>query len=252
MDIQIGDVELLLPVLARVLSALMLMPIFGHRNVPTLAKIALGVCLSWLLIAPGGIENHIPTSMSRYLLGLIGEILIGLLLGFISSLFFWAVSMAGELLGRQIGWSFGETLHSSFESTPVPTGQLFSILGMLVFLSIGGHHLILQALATTFEAAPPFALTVGSAESGKALELVSMMFNGAVQMSLPVVGTLMLTEVVLAFLARVFPALNAWVFGMPLKAGVGLIALWLGLPAIFVLIKQWLMQAPYDMLLLVK
>ena len=252
MDIQIGNVELLLPVVARVLSALMVMPIFGHRNVPAMVKIVLALTFSFLLVSPGGIENHIPASMSRYLLGLIGEILVGLLLGFISSLFFWALSMAGELAGRQIGWGFGGTVHSSFESSPVATGQLFSILGMLIFLSIGGHHLILQALARTFDAAPPFALTVGRTEVGQALELVSSMFSGALQMALPIVGTLMLSEAVLAFLARVFPALNAWVFGMPLKVGVGLIALWLGLPALFVLIKQWLMRAPYDMLALVK
>jgi flagellar biosynthesis protein FliR len=252
MDIQIGNVELLLPVLARVLSALMVMPVFSHRSVPAMVKIVLGISLSWLLVAPGGIENHIPASMSLYLLGLLGEVLIGLLLGFISSLFFWALNMAGELAGRQIGWGFGETLHSSFESSPVATGQLFSILGILIFLSIGGHHLMLKALANTFEIAPPFALAVGRAEVGQALKLVSAMFSGALQMALPVVGTLMLSEAVLAFLARVFPALNAWVFGMPLKVAVGLIALWLGLPAIFILIRQWLMRAPYDMLSLVK
>jgi flagellar biosynthesis protein FliR len=49
-----------------------------------------------------------------------------------------------------------------------------------------------------------------------------------------------LTDTVLALLSRALPQFNAWVFGMPLKVGAGLLALWISLPLILLLIQQWL------------
>ena len=252
MSFDVGNLDLLLPVMARILSAFLVMPIFGHRSVPAIAKIVLAVSVAFLLVAPGGVTARVPSDVTAYLLGLGTEILLGLLLGFAASLTFWALGMAGDLVGLQMGWGFGGTIHPSFESSPIVTGQFYNIMGTLVFLVLGGQRLTLVALSNTFTKVPPFTLVMSSLQIGRILDLVTSLFSGAVQLALPIVGTLLLTEVVLAFLTRVMPQLNAWVFGMPLKVGIGILTLWISLPAVFILMTRWLTKAPFHMQYLVK
>jgi flagellar biosynthesis protein FliR len=252
MSVHVNDLELLVPVMARILSAFVTAPIFSQRSVPAIAKIVLAGFLAWLLVAPGGMAVNRPTTLEGWLLGIGAEVAIGLFLGFLSSLAFWALSMAGEFIGLQMGWGFAATLHASLDSSPVPTGQLYTILGILVFLSTGGHHLLIKALADTFVAAPPYSLVLGGAQVERVIDLAGALFSGALQLALPVVGSLMLVEVALAFMTRILPQLNAWIFGMPLKIGVGLLSLWIALPALLFLIARWLSQSPLNMLTVVR
>jgi flagellar biosynthetic protein FliR len=244
MNLPIKDVQLLVPVTVRILSALMVAPVFSHQSVPAIVKIVLAGMLAWLLVLPGGMSVSLPTTADQWLAGIAGEALIGLLLGALSSLAFWGLSMAGELVGLQIGWNFPATLHAGLESSPAPTGQLYSILGTLIFLVTGCYQLWLRALAGTFVAVPPFGFAMNGLAVDQAISLISALFAGAVQLALPVMGTLLLVETVLAFMTRVLPQFNAWVFGMPLKVGVGLLAIWLTLPVLVMMIDRWLQQVP--------
>ena len=247
MTLSIKDVQLVVPVMVRIMSALMVAPVFSHQSVPATIKIVLAGMLAWLLVAPGGMTATLPSTASQWLVGVAGEALIGLLLGVLSSLAFWSLSMAGELIGLQIGWNFGATLHASLEYSPAPTGQLYTILGTLIFLATGGHLLWLKALAGTFVAVPPFAFVMNGLAVDRVIALMSALFVGAVQLAFPVIGTLLLVEGMLAFLTRVLPQFNVWIFGMPLKAGVGLLAIWLTLPALVLMIDRWLQQVPAAM-----
>jgi flagellar biosynthetic protein FliR len=248
--LQLGQADLFFPVMVRILSALMVAPVFSQRAIPTPVKIVLSGFMAWLIVSSGGqaLSQHRPENTAAWLGGLAGEVLIGLLLGFLSSLVFWALNMAGELIGMQMGWNFGATLHASLESSPVATGQLFLMLGTLTFMVAGGHRLWLIALTRTFEVAPPFALTSNTFGLDRILDLVSALFTGALELALPVIGTLLLAEAFLAFLTKVLPQLNAWVFGVPLKIGVGLLVLWLVLPTLLTAIQHRVMQSPGSLL----
>jgi len=177
---------------------------------------------------------------------------LGLLLGFVSRLAFWALSMAGEIFGMQMGWGFAGMLHPSLDQSPIVSGQFLTIIGTLLFLSIGGHHMALLALSNTFTVAPPYSFTVEGIQIGRVVQMTASLLASALQLAIPIVGTLMLTEVVLAFLSRVMPRMNAWVFGMPLKVGIGLITLLIALPAILALASRWLAEAPLNMLALLR
>jgi flagellar biosynthetic protein FliR len=250
LTLELGQIDLFLPVMLRVVSALMVAPVFSQRAIPAPVKIVLGGFLAWLVVAAGGegLAQHQPENSAAWLAGLAGEVLIGLLLGFLSSLVFWALNLAGELIGTQMGWNFAATLHASLDSSPAPTGQLLLMLGTLTFMAAGGHQMWLVALTRTFEVAPPFALTTASFSLDRVLDLISALFSSALEIALPVVGTLMLAEAFLAFVTKVLPQLNAWVFSVPLKIGIGLMVLWLVLPALLVAIQHRVMQSPGSLL----
>lgn len=252
MTLSIAGLDLLLPTAARILAALSVMPIFGNRSVPMVLRVGLAAILAWLLVTSGSIQAGAPGGMGGLLLGMATESLIGLLLGFAASLSFWALAMAGEMVGLQMGWGFGGTIHSSLEQSPIPTSQFYTVVGTLLFLSIGGHRLLLMALANTFAAAPPYSFVIGGLQVERMVTLTASIFTGALQLALPIVGTLILTDAGLAFLARVLPQLNAWVLGLPLKVGVGLLAFWIGLPAMMLFMTRWLGLTVPNLQLMVK
>lgn len=252
MEFPLGHVDLLLPATARILSALAVMPIFHMRNIPAVTKIALSVVMAWLIVSPGGIPAEMPATFSDYLMGITAEVVFGLMLGFVTRLVFWAINMAGDMIGMQMGWGFAGTLHATFDMSPIVSGQLYTILVSLLYLSIGGHQMALMALSQTFYAMPPYGAVVGGLQASRLVEMTTSIFAGAVQIALPIVGTLMLIEATLAFIARVMPRMNAWIFGMPLKVGIGLISLMIALPAVLSLAARWLAQAPGNMLILAR
>lgn len=253
MTLRIADVEVLFLVMVRLLSALMIAPIIGHRSVPAAAKIALAAFLAWLLVASGAVKAESPDGgLSAFLLALLAEIALGLLLGFMSSLAFWALAMAGDLVALQLGWGFGGGIHPSVESSSVALGQFYTVTTSLVYLGIGGHRLLLTALANTFAAAPPYAFVVGGLQVERVVQASAALFSGALQLALPAVGTLLLTDAVLALLSRVLPQLNAFVFGLPLKIAAGLLALWISLPVMLVFMARWLSRGIVDVQLLVR
>jgi flagellar biosynthesis protein FliR len=252
MTLELANFALLVPVTARILAAIAILPVFGHRSVPVIAKISLAVLLSWLLVLPGKLGGTEPDTFLGYVLGVAGEVMLGLVLGTAANLLFWGLSVAGEIIGIQVGWGFGSTIHMSFENSSAATGQFYSITGTLIFLAIGGHRLLISALVDTFQAAPPYAFGMGAIQVGRALNMMSVLFTSAIQLALPVMGTLILTEASLAFLSRALPSLNAWVFGMPLKVGVALVVLWMGLPWIYRLMSLILAKSPANMQLMLR
>jgi flagellar biosynthetic protein FliR len=252
MVLDIPDAEMWFLVMVRMLAALAPAPIFGHRSVPTVAKVGLAAGLAWLLVMPGGTKVARPEGWEPFLLALVAEMGLGLLLGFAVSLAFWAVTMAGDLVALQMGFGFAGTLHSSLEQSSSALSQFYTLAATLVFLTIGGHRMFLSALANTLAIAPPYSFIVGDLHLHRVIELASTIFAAAFQIALPVLGTLLLVDATLALLSRVLPQLNAFIFGLPLKIAAGLLALWISLPALLSLTSRWVSAAPLNIQAIVK
>jgi flagellar biosynthetic protein FliR len=109
--------------------------------------------------------------------------------------------------------------------------QFYSILATLVFFSINGHHIVVQALAETTLAIPlgtfdPFALDPGGITA-----LVAGLTVTAVRLAMPVMAALTLTDVGMGIVSRTVPQMQVLIVGAPIKIGVGVLVLGASLPA---------------------
>jgi flagellar biosynthetic protein FliR len=217
-------------IFVRVLSILMTAPIFSQRSIPVPAKIGLAGLLSLLLFPVvtshfSDVSNPIPQEMSRFLLVMAQEILVGVLIGFVSNLVFVAIDMAAKIMGLQIGFQ-GANLLNPLSNTPSSAlEQFYSLLILMLFLAINGHHWLIAALARTFEITPPgtFVLTQLSIE--RLMALTNETFATAIRIALPIIGTLLLADLGLGLVARAVPQVQVFFLGMPLKMGLGLLVL---------------------------
>lgn len=152
------------------------------------------------------------------------EVIIGALAGYAAALTFGAVQMAGHLMGMVSGFSAANVLNPALEDNGTAMDQMFLITGTLVFIVINGHHSFLLGLIRTFDVIP-----VSSSIPQLSLPNVSSIFSqfitAGIQLSLPIMGTLLLTDLTLGLLARVAPQVHVFFLGIPLKIGIGLVAL---------------------------
>lgn len=228
MQSQIG---FFLLIFARVTGIFSTAPIFGSRNVSVVIKAGFAVALTYILFPlVFNSKAIIPDAFLGYFFLVIGEFLIGLIIGFASSLVFSAIQMAGQILDMQIGFGIVNVLDpQSGQQLPL-VGNFKYILALLVFLATNSHHMLLAALFTSFKLIP----LTGSVFQPNLAEVIVDMVGGtfiiAMKISFPVLLSLLLTDIALGVLARTMPQMNIFVVGVPGKIIVGLFVLSLALP----------------------
>jgi flagellar biosynthetic protein FliR len=216
--------------LTRILGLIAAAPIFGNGRVPVSVKVVLGVLLA-IVIAPTvpAIPAMDPTSWAGLLI-LVKELLIGVAMGFAMRLVFAAIEFAGEVASQTMGLGFATFFDPNSQGRSSAVGQFMALVATMAFLAVNAHLVLLAALAESFVSLPisstPF--------SGNApLELVrwgGRIFSAGLQLSLPIVAALLITNVALGILTRAAPQLNLFGIGFPVTLGVGFLTLSLAMP----------------------
>ncbi len=225
MLINIAQTQLFLLALTRVLAMLIQIPVLGGQMIPLQVRLGFGLLLTAILIPWGPLP---PESAALGILPLAGavlrELIIGSLAGFAAALTFATIQVAGETMSMGAGFSAGRILNPTLGESGSAMDQLFVMVALLLFLVIDGHHSFIIAMQRSFEvlpinqALPPFT-------DQRMVQLFGQVVVTGVQMALPVMAALLITDLTLGLLARVAPNIQVFFLGLPLKVGVGLIAL---------------------------
>ena len=236
----------------RTLTVLATAPVFSSRVIPTIAKIGLAAILSMLmmsvsgpaapLVLPGSDQSLSiwPSHWLAVILMVGQEIMIGVIIGFVSNLVFFAVGMAASLMGLAVGFN-AANLFDPMTTTPTTAlEQMYSLLSIALFLAINGHHWFLLGLSRTFEVAPLGAFVFQSITVERLVFLTGETFATALRLALPVMGALLLVDLGLGIVARAVPQIQVFFLGLPVKEGFGYAALMLVFVLTIPLIKRLL------------
>jgi len=144
------------------------------------------------------------------------QMLIGIGMGFAARIVFAAFDMAGEFIGFQMGLGFA-TFYDPLSSSQTPViAEFFSLIALLLFLSMNGHLLYFATLAQSFSAIPVSATPLGAASWLNLAELGTRIFSAGLLLALPVGWDLWCTKFALSVLTRPDPRLNIFALGFPL------------------------------------
>ena len=213
----------------RILALLTAVPLFAHRSVPRRARIGLAVLLA-VLVAPA-LPQGAPVSpfTAEGALLIVQQILVGAALGLAVHVAFAAVGLAGDVIGLQMGLSFAAFIDPvNSEQSPI-VGTFLTMTLMLVFVAINGHLLVIAALVDSFTTVPPVVTGVRWLDARRIAATGSALFAHALQIALPVIGAMLLTNLAFGILTRAAPQLNLFAVGFPVTLIVGLLVLLLGL-----------------------
>jgi flagellar biosynthetic protein FliR len=216
-------------VLARVSPLFVLAPLFSSNLMPARVRGIVAVALA-IGLTPVVATQKI--SMDTFeLAGLIGkELLVGLAFAFALGALFAALSVAGTFLDTSIGFSFGSIVDPITGSSAAVLAQLYALIGVLIFIAIGGDAWVVQGLARTYDLVPLDQFpSLGSLTSGVLGAFVGI-FAAAIQVAGPVMLALILTDAAFGMVSRVVPQLNVFAVGFAAKIVVGLLILGVTLP----------------------
>lgn len=216
--------------LTRILGLIMVAPVFGHRAVPARVKIGLGVFIA-LIISPALPPlPDVGLGSWQGLLILVQQLLIGIAIGFIMRVTFAAVEAAGEIVGLQMGLGFASFYDPQSAGQTLVLARFFNLLAMLVFLAINAHLLLLGVLVDSFQTLPISTQPLAAAGFFKIASFGSTVLAVGLQLAIPLIAILLMTNLALGILTRSAPQLNIFAIGFPITLGVGLIVLDFTLP----------------------
>jgi len=214
-------------------SALVLAtPFLGSETTFAGAKVALIAALAFLSYGSHGVP--LPDAQAPLAFGLLAlrELLIGLSLALVLQFALLAVRVSGEMIGQEMAFNMASVVDPATGlSTPLVT-QIYEAAFVLGLLAVDGHHLVLRALAASFERAPVGVFELDRDLAALAVGQLTQMFAAGITFAAPVLVLLLLTSVVMGLLARTVPALNVLEVGFTLRIVVGLGAMTLFAPLI--------------------
>ena len=218
-------------------------PIFSSPRVPVQLRTGICLLLTFLLqpvVAPDGPQVNFSLIVFGALL--LREVIVGLVIGYIANLLFSAIEMAGELQDTQSGFGFAGVVDPNFERSSAILGQFQMVLMWLIFMTVNGHHLLMQAIADSFQLVPLGKFAYHEGLTTQMLRLVTNLLLIAIRISAPVLGSVLLADLGMGVLQRTAPQLNIMAVGFQVKIVVAVIVVGLALPFICALQRDVVFQ----------
>jgi flagellar biosynthesis protein FliR len=217
-------------VLARVSPMFLLAPPFNSTMVPARARLIIAVGIS-VGIAPLALHGQAIPGDALRIAGLaLKEIVIGLGFAFSIACLFAAIDAAGSMIDTQIGLTYGSLINPVDNTQSGSISQLYSMVGILVFIAIDGEAWVIRGLSRTYELVPMLATPSISKLTQAATSAFAGIFTAALEVAGPVLLALILTDVAFGLVSRVVPQLNIFAVGFPMKIIVGLLITAAALP----------------------
>jgi flagellar biosynthetic protein FliR len=239
-------------VLSRIAPLFVVAPLFSSKMIPLRARgvaaVALALGLSPLALG----EGKVPTD-ALSLAGLIGkEALVGFAFAFSISVLFAAVTIAGSFLDTLVGFSYGGTIDPVNGNQNSVLSQMYTLVGLMVFIAIGGDSWMVQGLAKTYDLVGLTEMPAIGAMVGGAQHTFATIFVSAVELAAPVLIALVITDAGFGVVSRVMPQLNVFAVGFPAKILVGFLIIAASLPFVAGWIGNQLQQSVMQALLTLK
>ena len=226
MEIRYDQLLAFLFLLSRCSGIFVAAPFLGNFNVPVQIRVLLSVGISYLFALSFRLpEPAVPWTLGYILLGLAGELVVGMAIGFAAQILFAGLECAGQIVGFQMGLSLVNTVDPETSNRSTTLSVFHSQLGLMLFLGINGHHLFIQAIAESFRVLPPYSVGISQQFISKLTDLAAQIFVIGFQIAAPVVAVLILMDIALGFIGRSAPQIHILVIGFPLKILAGLSAL---------------------------
>lgn len=235
-------------VFMRASAFLLILPFFSMANFPVTMRVAAAMVMS-LLIAPT--LPHVAVERMGFL-PLIGlmfkEISVGLLLGFVARMIFYAVELAGNVVSTEMGLNMAMILDPVNQQSSQIAGTVLSFLAVAVMLTTNLHHWLLLGFQRTYNFLP-----IGGEQLNKTLFAVivndtGQIFMIALQLAAPVMAVSFAITVIFAILSRAVPQMNIFseMYGFRVVGGLIVFGFTLQITAQYVV--NYLHRLPEDML----
>ena len=216
--------------LARIGPLFVMAPLFSSKMIPARARGVAAVAIAVGLSPLAAKDAKIATDAMGIGGLMLKELLVGMAFAFGIQCLFAAVSAAGTFLDTQIGFSFGSLIDPVNNQQAGVLAQTYSLIGVMVFVVIGGDAWVIRGLAETYDVVPLDQMPRLGALVGGAQQAFSHLLLSAIEVAAPVLLAVILTDAAFGVVSRVMPQLNVFAVGFPAKILVGFMLIGASMP----------------------
>ncbi len=216
--------------LARILGLIAVEPTLSNKSIPKKVKLGLAVLLSIVIAPLVEVPLEIEPASAIGLLVFVQQIMIGLILGFSIRIVFIGFEMAGNIIGYQMGLGFANFFDPQNSAQTPVISQFMGLIILLLFLSVNGHLMMISALVESFKVMPIAPDTIHAVQFKNLALWGEEIFRIGVNLSLPIIAVLLVTNVALGVLSRAAPQLNLFSVGFGITLILGFAALYVLFP----------------------
>ncbi|OAT79925.1 flagellar biosynthetic protein FliR [Desulfotomaculum copahuensis] len=226
-------------ILIRISAFLAAGPLFVFPNVPQTAKAGLALALTVVLFPVVASPSfHVPGGLLGFGLLAAREAATGLAIGFVTGLVFQSLTIAGQIMDIQMGFYMANLFDPMMGQQATITSRFLYLLGMVLFFILDGHHVLIAALAKSFDLVPLDGLALTGAGTLAVIRVFAQTVALGVQIAAPVVAVVLIVNICLGLLGRTAPEMNVFMLGFPLQIGLGLLTLSVMAPLLGVVFRS--------------
>jgi flagellar biosynthetic protein FliR len=207
-------------------------PIFGRNSVPSIMKVGLSLALAMFAVFELGTTQVINYTAIEFIGAMLQGFIIGIVIGFIMTLFLSVFQLGGEVIDMQMGLSMASMYDPATKANISVTGNLLTSMYVLIFFISNAHLALFTVVIKSFQVIP---LGIGQVSDQVAvffIELMYYIFLYAVQLAIPIIVTEIIAEFAVGILMRLVPNINVFVINIQIKVIIGLIVVFTIIPAL--------------------
>jgi len=210
-------------IMSRLQAFFYLSPFFNKTSMPRIVRFGIIFSLVIILLPDTYLDISEDENIRKRFLYLVAkEVLIGLVMGLIIWSPIRGLELSGTILDTQRGSMQPIGTDAVFMAQATPTTVLLLQLFSGYFFASGGYGIVQTAIFDSasiwrfVDPAPP----LNSQSLIEVLKLAGYLFFSALAFALPISALMLLSDFIIAFIAKTAPTLNALTFGMPVKTGI--------------------------------
>jgi flagellar biosynthesis protein FliR len=213
-------------VFARIGTMVMLLPGLGEQSISARLRLTIALVLAAVILPLHRNAYQIDTTaLGPTVVLLVGEILIGAVLGLTARLTISALDVAGSVIAQQLGLGFVTAIDPTQGEQGVILGNFLSMLGITLFFATDMHHLVIAALNDSYTLFAPGEVPATGDVAALVTKTVSGAFRIGIQLSAPFLAFGLLFNLGLGVLSRLMPQMQVFFVALPLSILLGFLCL---------------------------
>lgn len=206
---------------------------FSSQTIPVRVRAGLAFVIALMVFPIVGPLMPVALSIDAIVVTVLGELLIGLIMGVAVGMLFVGARLAGLMIGQQAGIALGQVINPMMEGQSTIIGQLYFLVTMMIFLAVGGHRAMVSALLDTFQSIPPGSFRYSASMLDLIERLLTDAFILGIRLAGPALIALMLASLTMGVISRTIPQINVLTIGFAVRVFVALSVTGLSLPLVY-------------------
>lgn len=230
-------------IFARLLGFIRMAPVFNRKETPGLVKISLALILTIILTCV--VKPDVTIIKDSFILSILLNMVVGALIGFVAQLVLLAIDAGGDMVNMQMGLSSAMVLDPTTSSQVSIVGKCFSMLGLVIFIQLGGIYWLLTALIHSFTIFPLDGTIIPLSQLVN-LDLVVELSSNVLFMGLQIASPILLAtlgqDIILGVISKTAPQVNVFQLSFLFKPVLGAaIMIWI-LPMLVNIITDYFLS----------